>query len=127
MVEWIHLRLEDWMSRYIEELDFWDVPRYITFYRVVRRVDAEALMRVLQEWLEDAFGEEAGPLALWHVDSKVLRGRGATTGPPDGVPVKPNENVTEARHSRRLFNGVERFPWGGRRRERHPIPGLGLP
>ena len=81
MVEWIHLRLEDWMSRYIEELDLWDVPRYITFYRVVRRVDAEALMRVLQEWFEEAFGEEAGPVALWHVDGKVLRGTRRHNGP----------------------------------------------
>jgi len=81
MVEWIHLRLEEWMRRYVEELDLWDVPRYITFYRAIRRVDVEALTQALQVWLSGVLGEERGSLELWYVDGKVLRGTRRSKGP----------------------------------------------
>jgi len=62
------------MARYIEELDLWDVPQYNTFYRVVRQVDVEALVRVLQGWFQEGFGEATPGLEVWAVDGKTLRG-----------------------------------------------------
>lgn len=53
-------------------LDFWDVgriPALDTFWSLLRRLDVEALLRAVNEWLEAWSGVE-----LVSLDEKVLRG-----------------------------------------------------
>ena len=74
MVEWIHLRLREWMARYIEELDLWDVPSYGAFYRLLRKLDPEVLAAALNAWLQEITGQRGALVEVWAVDGKALRG-----------------------------------------------------
>ncbi len=74
MVEWIQLRLQAWMARYIEELDLWDKPSYGAFYDLLRKLDPDMLAEVWNTWLQDVTGQEVEPVQVWAVDGKALRG-----------------------------------------------------
>lgn len=50
------------------------------FYPLLRKLDPEELAQRLQTWLDTVTGRAEGPVQVWAVDRKVLRGSGHREG-----------------------------------------------